>query len=221
MSPVTSEPATKADVEAAIAKAVEPLATKADVEASIDVAIAKAVEPLATKADVEAAIAPLATKAGVEVAIGKATEPLATKADLERYATKADLERYATKADLERYATKADLEAAIEPLATKAGLEAAIRPLATKADLVPFVTSAHLEAWEMAFLDQMEKMIDVTVGRAVNRAMAGMNAWMRAHAEQVSTDVAAANTNTAQLRTELEAHRDDAQLHRAPRGRRP
>ena len=212
MSPVTSEPATKADVEAAIAKAVEPLATKADVEASIDVAIAKAVEPLATKADVEAAIAPLATKAGVEVAIGKATEPLATK---------ADLERYATKADLERYATKADLEAAIEPLATKAGLEAAIRPLATKADLVPFVTSAHLEAWEMAFLDQMEKMIDVTVGRAVNRAMAGMNAWMRAHAEQVSTDVAAANTNTAQLRTELEAHRDDAQLHRAPRGRRP
>ena len=212
MSPVTSEPATKADVEAAIAKAVEPLATKADVEASIDVAIAKAVEPLATKADVKAAIAPLATKAGVEVAIGKATEPLATK---------ADLERYATKADLERYATKADLEAAIEPLATKAGLEAAIRPLATKADLVPFVTSAHLEAWGMAFLDQMEKMIDVTVGRAVNRAMAGMNAWMRAHAEQVSTDVAAANTNTAQLRTELEAHRDDAQLHRAPRGRRP
>ncbi|MGE3842816.1 MAG: hypothetical protein AB7I50_14665 [Vicinamibacterales bacterium] len=57
--------ATKAEMEAATAKAIEPLATRAE----MDAAIAKAIAPLATKAEMEAAIA-------------KAIEPLATRAEM-------------------------------------------------------------------------------------------------------------------------------------------
>ncbi len=171
MTAVTSEPATKADVDAA----------KAELRAAVDAAITKAVEPLATKKDLEA----YPTRAELDAKIAL-------------LATKKDLEAYATKKDLEAYATKADLAAAIAPLATR----------------------AELEAWGMVLLDRLERMIDVTIARAVGAAMEQLNRSLWSHAEQVNTDVAAANANTAQLRTELEAHRDDTERHRVPRRRK-
>ena len=62
--------ATKAELEAAIAGAIEPLATRAELRAAI--------EPLATRAELRAAIKPLATRAELRAAI----EPLATRAEL-------------------------------------------------------------------------------------------------------------------------------------------
>ena len=67
--------ATKDDLQAAI----KPLATKAELRAAID----KAVEPLATKAELRAAVRPLATKAELRTAIDEAVAPLATKAELQ------------------------------------------------------------------------------------------------------------------------------------------
>jgi hypothetical protein len=95
-------PLTRGEFQEELARALAPLATKAELE------------PLATKADLEQRIAPLATKAELE--------PLATKADLEQR-----IAPLATKAELEQriapLATKADLEQRIAPLATKVELD--------------------------------------------------------------------------------------------------
>ena len=58
--------ATKAELEAAIAGAIEPLATRAELRAAI--------EPLATRAELRAAIEPLATRAELRAAIAESEE---------------------------------------------------------------------------------------------------------------------------------------------------
>jgi hypothetical protein len=68
--------ATKEHVTAAIADAIDPLATKAEVAAAI--------APLATKEELAAAIAPLATKEDLAAAIA----PLATKEEMREEGTR-------------------------------------------------------------------------------------------------------------------------------------
>lgn len=118
-----------------------------------DKAIARAVAPLATRADLE----PLATKdeiakaaAGGKVDLteyAKKTDlaGLATKAELAGYATSSQVEDLPTRADLAGLATKADVAGVahtsdLEPLATKAELGG----YATKADVVGVAHASDL-----------------------------------------------------------------------------
>ena len=140
------------------------------------------------------------------------TSDPATKADLEPLATKAELAEAIDRA-VEPLATKADLE----PLATKAELaeaiDRAVEPLATKADLEGLATKADVE--------QLRAEMYVDIARAVNAGMESTRDWMKAHAEQMRSETAVTNAYAAKLREELEAHRDDLQVHRAsPRRRR-
>jgi hypothetical protein len=84
---------TKEYLDAELAAAIAPLATKVELAAEV--------APLATKAELAAAIAPLATKAELAAAIA----PLATKVEL--------------AAAIAPLATKAELATAIAPLATR------------------------------------------------------------------------------------------------------
>ena len=119
-----------------------------------DKAIARAIAPLATRAD----LAPLATKAEIAKAAAGGKIDLteyATRADLAPLATKAELAGYApasqvadlpTRADLAGLATKADVAGVahtsdLEPLATKAELGG----YATKADVAGVAHTSDLE----------------------------------------------------------------------------
>ena len=100
-----------------------------------DKAIAKAVEPLATKAD----LAPLATKEEIAKAATGGKIDLteyAKKTDLEGLATKAELAGYATASQVANLPTRADLEG----LATKSD----VAGVARTSDLAGYVTKSDV-----------------------------------------------------------------------------
>jgi len=79
--------------------------------------------------------------------------------------------------------------------------------------LKQFATKDELHAWGNRMMTE--------IARAASATADEMRRWFTLLLEKHDSDVAALHTNTAQLRTELEAHRDDAAVHvrRAPRRR--
>ena len=134
---------TRQGADKAIARAVAPLATRADLE------------PLATKADIAKAAAGGKIDLA-EYARKTDLEPLATKAELAGYATSSQVADLPTRADLAGLATKADVAGVarasdLEPLATKAELagyatKADVAGVARASDLEGLATKAELEA---------------------------------------------------------------------------
>ncbi len=119
-----------------------------------DKAIARAVAPLATRADLE----PLATKADIAKAAAGGKVDLAEyarKTDLAGLATKVELAGYATSSQVADLPTRADLAG----LATKADVAGVARasdlePLATKAELAGYATKADVAG--MAHVSDLE-----------------------------------------------------------------
>lgn len=129
-----------------------------------DKAIAKAIEPLATKEELARA------SAGGKVDLGeyaKRTDlaPLATRADLAGYATRQQVAELPSRADLAGYATKADVAGVartsdLTGLATKAELTG----LATKADVAGVAHTSDLAGLATkAELTEALKRVGITV----------------------------------------------------------
>nr|DAR96283.1 MAG TPA: GENERAL CONTROL PROTEIN GCN4, NOR1 BINDING PROTEIN, ALPHA/BETA COILED.6A [Caudoviricetes sp.] len=129
-----------------------------------DKAIAKAIEPLATKEDLARA------SAGGKVDLGeyaKRTDlaPLATRADLAGYATRQQVAELPSRADLAGYATKSDVAGVartsdLTGLATKAELAG----LATKADVAGVAHTSDLTGLATkAELTAAMKRVGITV----------------------------------------------------------
>ena len=129
-----------------------------------DKAIAKAIEPLATKEELARA------SAGGKVDLGeyaKRTDlaPLATRADLAGYATRQQVAELPSRADLAGYATKADVAGVartsdLTGLATKAELTG----LATKADVAGVAHTSDLTGLATkAELAEALKRVGITV----------------------------------------------------------
>lgn len=129
-----------------------------------DKAIAKAIEPLATKEELARA------SAGGKVDLGeyaKRTDlaPLATRADLAGYATRQQVAELPSRADLAGYATKADVAGVartsdLTGLATKAELTG----LATKADVAGVAHTSDLTGLATkAELTEALKRVGITV----------------------------------------------------------
>lgn len=129
-----------------------------------DKAIAKAIEPLATKEDLARA------SAGGKVDLGeyvKRTDlaPLATRADLAGYATRQQVAELPSRADLAGYATKSDVAGVartsdLTGLATKAELTV----LATKADVAGVAHTSDLTGLATkAELTEAMKRVGITV----------------------------------------------------------
>ena len=129
-----------------------------------DKAIAKAIEPLATKEDLARA------SAGGKVDLGeyaKRTDlaPLATRADLAGYATRQQVADLPSRADLAGYATKSDVAGVartsdLTGLATKAELAG----LATKADVAGVAHTSDLTGLATkAELTEALKRVGITV----------------------------------------------------------
>lgn len=129
-----------------------------------DKAIAKAIEPLATKEELARA------SAGGKVDLGeyaKRTDlaPLATRADLAGYATRQQVADLPSRADLAGYATKADVAGVartsdLTGLATKAELTG----LATKADVAGVAHTSDLTGLATkAELAEALKRVGITV----------------------------------------------------------
>ena len=129
-----------------------------------DKAIAKAIEPLATKEDLARA------SAGGKVDLGeyaKRTDlaPLATRADLAGYATRQQVAELPSRADLAGYATKSDVAGVartsdLTGLATKAELTG----LATKADVAGVAHTSDLAGLATkAELTEALKRVGITV----------------------------------------------------------
>ena len=129
-----------------------------------DKAIAKAIEPLATKEDLARA------SAGGKVDLGeyvKRTDlaPLATRADLAGYATRQQVAELPSRADLAGYATKSDVAGVartsdLTGLATKAELTG----LATKADVAGVAHTSDLTGLATkAELAEALKRVGITV----------------------------------------------------------
>ena len=129
-----------------------------------DRAIAKAIEPLATKEELARA------SAGGKVDLGeyaKRTDlaPLATRADLAGYATRQQVAELPSRADLAGYATKADVAGVartsdLTGLATKAELTG----LATKADVAGVAHTSDLTGLATkAELTEALKRVGITV----------------------------------------------------------
>ena len=129
-----------------------------------DKAIAKAIEPLATKEELARA------SAGGKVDLGeyaKRTDlaPLATRADLAGYATRQQVADLPSRADLAGYATKADVAGVartsdLTGLATKAELTG----LATKADVAGVAHTSDLTGLATkAELTEALKHVGITV----------------------------------------------------------
>ena len=130
----------------------------------MDKAIAKAIEPLATKEDLARA------SAGGKVDLGeyvKRTDlaPLATRADLAGYATRQQVAELPSRADLAGYATKSDVAGVartsdLTGLATKAELTG----LATKADVAGVAHTSDLTGLATkAELTEAMKRVGITV----------------------------------------------------------
>lgn len=129
-----------------------------------DKAIAKAIEPLATKEELARA------SAGGKVDLGeyaKRTDlaPLATRADLAGYATRQQVADFPSRADLAGYATKSDVAGVartsdLTGLATKAELTG----LATKADVAGVAHTSDLTGLATkAELTEALKRVGITV----------------------------------------------------------
>ena len=129
-----------------------------------DRAIAKAIEPLATKEELARA------SAGGKVDLGeyvKRTDlaPLATRADLAGYATRQQVAELPSRADLAGYATKSDVAGVartsdLTGLATKAELTG----LATKADVAGVAHTSDLTGLATkAELTEAMKRVGITV----------------------------------------------------------
>ena len=129
-----------------------------------DKAIAKAIEPLATKEELARA------SAGGKVDLGeyaKRTDlaPLATRADLAGYATRQQVAELPSRADLAGYATKSDVAGVartsdLTGLATKADLTG----LATKADVAGVAHTSDLTGLATkAELTEAMKRVGITV----------------------------------------------------------
>ena len=129
-----------------------------------DKAIAKAIEPLATKEELARA------SAGGKVDLGeyaKRTDlaPLATRADLAGYATRQQVAELPSRADLAGYATKADVAGVartsdLTGLATKAELTG----LATKSDVAGVAHTSDLTGLATkAELTEALKRVGITV----------------------------------------------------------
>ena len=129
-----------------------------------DKAIAKAIEPLATKEDLARA------SAGGKVDLGeyaKRTDlaPLATRADLAGYATRQQVAELPSRADLAGYATKSDVAGVartsdLTGLATKAELTG----LATKSDVAGVAHTSDLTGLATkAELTEAMKRVGITV----------------------------------------------------------
>lgn len=129
-----------------------------------DKAIAKAIEPLATKEELARA------SAGGKVDLGeyaKRTDlaPLATRADLAGYATRQQVAELPSRADLAGYATKSDVAGVartsdLTGLATKAELTV----LATKADVAGVAHTSDLTGLATkAELTEALKRVGITV----------------------------------------------------------
>ena len=129
-----------------------------------DKAIAKAIEPLATKEELARA------SAGGKVDLGeyaKRTDlaPLATRADLAGYATRQQVAELPSRADLAGYATKSDVAGVartsdLTGLATKAELTG----LATKADVADVAHTSDLTGLATkAELAEALKRVGITV----------------------------------------------------------
>ena len=129
-----------------------------------DKAIAKAIEPLATKEELARA------SAGGKVDLGeyaKRTDlaPLATRADLAGYATRQQVAELPSRADLAGYATKSDVAGGARTggprgLATKADLTG----LATKADVAGVAHTSDLTGLATkAELTEALKRVGITV----------------------------------------------------------
>lgn len=129
-----------------------------------DKAIAKAIEPLATKEELARA------SAGGKVDLGeyvKRTDlaPLATRADLAGYATRQQVAELPSRADLAGYATKSDVAGVartsdLTGLATKAELTG----LATKADVAGVAHTSDLTGLATkAELAEAMKRVGITV----------------------------------------------------------
>lgn len=129
-----------------------------------DKAIAKAIEPLATKEELARA------SAGGKVDLGeyaKRTDlaPLATRADLAGYATRQQVAELPSRADLAGYATKSDVAGVartsdLTGLATKAELTG----LATKADVAGVAHTSDLTGLATkAELAEALKRVGITV----------------------------------------------------------
>ena len=129
-----------------------------------DKAIAKAIEPLATKEELARA------SAGGKVDLGEYAkrtdlEPLATRADLAGYATRQQVADLPSRADLAGYATKSDVAGVartsdLTGLATKAELTG----LATKADVAGVAHTSDLTGLATkAELTEALKRVGITV----------------------------------------------------------
>ena len=129
-----------------------------------DKAIAKAIEPLATKEDLARA------SAGGKVDLGEYVRrtdlaPLATRADLAGYATRQQVAELPSRADLAGYATKSDVAGVartsdLTGLATKAELTG----LATKADVAGVAHTSDLTGLATkAELTEAMKRVGITV----------------------------------------------------------
>lgn len=129
-----------------------------------DKAIAKAIEPLATKEDLARA------SAGGKVDLGeyvKRTDlaPLATRADLAGYATRQQVAELPSRADLAGYATKSDV-AGVARTSDLTGLvtKAELTGLATKADVAGVAHTSDLTGLATkAELTEALKRVGITV----------------------------------------------------------
>ena len=129
-----------------------------------DKAIAKAIEPLATKEELARA------SAGGKVDLGeyvKRTDlaPLATRADLAGYATRQQVAELPSRADLAGYATKSDV-AGVARTSDLAGLatKAELTGLATKADVAGVAHTSDLTGLATkAELAEAMKRVGITV----------------------------------------------------------
>ena len=129
-----------------------------------DKAIAKAIEPLATKEELARA------SAGGKVDLGeyaKRTDlaPLATRADLAGYATRQQVAELPSRADLAGYATKSDV-AGVARMSDLTGLatKAELTGLATKADVAGVAHTSDLTGLATkAELAEALKRVGITV----------------------------------------------------------
>lgn len=143
---------TRQGADKAIARAVAPLATRADLE------------PLATKADIAKAAAGGKIDLA-EYARKTDLEPLATKAELAGYVTSSQVADLPTRADLAGLATKADVAGVarasdLEGLATKAELAG----YATKGDVAGVARASDLAGLATkAELTEALKRVGITV----------------------------------------------------------
>jgi hypothetical protein len=176
------------------------------------VTVAKNVSEPATRADLE----------GVETNLE--TKIQATRADLEKVETNLEAKIGSTQAEVLRVETS--LRADIHRFETSldAKIEAVRVDLETKPDKA--WVEQRLEAWGRALMQLISEIRgEIATSRQehtreIRAGMEAMRSWMKLEGESSEAARAAVAANQEQLRSDFEAHRDDATVHRAPRRRR-